>query len=594
MSTRTHLVEFNGFRLDFENRTLTAPDGSPVTLTPRLFDTLAFLTERPGRLIEKRALMESVWGRVIVEENTLSRTISTLRHLLGESVGENRFIATASGVGYRFLPPVKTVGPGPVQSTATAYAIAVLPFENLSADDPQKYFASGLAEELIMHLSAISGLKVIAKTSSFALEGEPLRTVRASLAVSHVIAGAVRQSGARVRINLQLIDANTEQYVWSGQYDRMLDDILAVQEDIARAVAQALRATLGFGARVVRSGSSQNAEAYDYYLRGKAAWALGMPDGFPQALQLMQRSVGIDPQFALAWSYIAVIARNLMIVGAKGTEEIRSVARIAADHALQLEPQWWPGHVAQAALYHLHRNWSGMEQALLRASEFAPSFPYELNLNWWQFHFCVGDLIAAGEYLREAVAQDPISYATSAVYQLWLHFAGREEEAEKEYQRSLDMSGGREMIEMIAVHRAWARGEDFTAQFRRFLDHQAFPVPVLGSLFGKHTKPELCIPLLRHALREPAYQDPTRQLMLGWWLAAFGDDETVLTAIRRAYGDMEYANTSWLWFPVFARVRKLAGFGEILNLAGLEEYWRSRQNWGDLCAVAVDGSVSCR
>ena len=83
MSTADRIVEFNGFRLDFVNRTMTAPDGSPVTLTPRLFDTLAFLTERPGRLIEKRALMESVWGRVIVEENTLSRTISTLRHLLG-------------------------------------------------------------------------------------------------------------------------------------------------------------------------------------------------------------------------------------------------------------------------------------------------------------------------------------------------------------------------------------------------------------------------------------------------------------------------------------------------------------------------------
>ena len=594
MSTRSHIVEFNGFQLDFVNRTMTAPDGSPVILTPRLFDTLVFLTERPGRLIEKRALMESVWGRVIVEENTLSRTISTLRHLLGETAGDNRFIATVSGVGYRFLPAVKTVGPGPVQSTAAAYAIAVLPFENLTPDDSQKHFASGLAEELIMQLRAISGLKVIAKSSSFILAGEPVHTVRASLAVSHVITGAVRHSGARVRINLQLIDAHSEQYVWSGQYDRLLDDILAVQEDIARAVAQALRATLGFGARVVRAHSTRNAEAYDLYLRAKAAWALGMPEGFPQAMRLMQQSVQIDPQFALAWSYIAMLARNLMIVGAKGTEELRSIASSAAGHALQLEPQWWPGHVAQSALYHLHRNWGEMEQALLRAAEFAPSFAYELNLNWWQFHFCVGDLVAGGEYLREAVAQDPISYATSAIYQLHLHFAGREEEAEKEYQRSLDMSGGREMIEMIAVHRAWARGGDFTPQFRRFLDHQGFPVPVLASLFGKHTRPDVCIPLLRQALAEPAYQDATRQLMLGWWLAAFGDDDSALAAMRHAYGQMGHANTSWLWFPVFARVRGLAAFGEILKLTGLDEYWRLRQNWGDLCAAAADGTVSCR
>jgi TolB-like protein len=587
------MVEFDGFRLDFVNRTLAAPDGSPVTLTPRLFDTLAFLTERPGRLIEKRALMEAVWGRVIVEENTLSRTISTLRHLLGESAGANRFIATVSGVGYRFLPAVRTVGPGPVQSTGTAYAIAVLPFENLSADDQQKHFGSGLAEELIMQLSAISSLKVIAKASAFLLAGESLRTVRTSLGVSHVITGAVRQSAARLRINLQLIDANTEQYIWSGQYDRLIDDILAVQEDIARAVAQALRATLGFGARVVRASSTRNSEAYDLYLRGKAAWARGMPDGFPGAIELMQQAVRIDPDFALAWSYIAVLARNLMIVGHSGADELRSIARSAASHALRLEPQWWTGHVAQAALSQLHRNWSEMERSLLRAAEFAPSFPYELNFNWWHFHFCVGDLVAAGEYLREGVAQDPISYASSAIYQLQLHFEGREEEAEKEYQRSLDLPGGREMIEMIAVHRAWTRGGDFTQQYRRFLDYQTFPVPVLASLFGKHTRPPLCIPLLRQALAEPSYQDPTRQLMLGWWLAAFGDDETVLVIMRRAYGEMGHANVSWLWFPVFARVRKLAGFGEILRLTGLEEYWRSRQNWGDRCAVGADGSVRC-
>src|SRR5438105_704869 len=130
------------------------------------------------------------------------------------------------------------------------------------------------------------------------LTASDVRTVRTSLAVSHVITGAVRQSDTRLRINLQLIDANTEQYIWSGQYDRLIDDILAVQEDIARAVAQALRATLGFGARVVRASSTRNSEAYDLYLRGKAAWARGMPDGFPGAIDLMQQAVRIDPDFA--------------------------------------------------------------------------------------------------------------------------------------------------------------------------------------------------------------------------------------------------------------------------------------------------------
>ncbi|MEP7312957.1 MAG: hypothetical protein ABI859_10260, partial [Pseudomonadota bacterium] len=352
----------------------------------------------------------------------------------------------------------------------------------------------------------------------------------------------------------------------------------------ARAVASALRTALGLGTRKASASSTRSVEAYDLYLRGTSLASMGGPAAQAQALELWQRAVALDPTFALAWSQIAWTTRALTLTGVARVLDVREAVREAAAKAVKLEPNNWPAHLAQSAVHHLERNWAEMERSLAMATECAPGAPWDANLNWAAFHIQVGDVTACNEYQREAVQLNPLSLVASALYQMWLHCAGCEDIAEKEYQRSVNLPGNRDMVEHVAVHRAWARGGDFTAEYRRYVDHQVISMPVLTDLLGKQHDAEIMVAALSQASAEPFYQDPARLMMLAWWLANFGEDDASLVIMRRVYIDMASIHMSWLWFPVFERVRRLPGFEEILVRSGLVGYWQSRQSWGEFYA----------
>jgi TolB-like protein len=466
-----------------------------------------------------------------------------------------------------------------------------LPFEDLSPDQDHKYFSDGIAEELIMQLSNIRGLRIIAKTSSFQLAGATAAQVGRRLAVSHVLTGAVRKSGARLRINVQLVETATEQQVWSGQYDRQLDDILDVQESISSAVALALRASLGLGTRVAPSGGSRNVEAYDLYLRAKSLMSRGSAQTFQTAIELCRRAVALDPDFSQAWAQIATLSRNLIFFTSVETEDLHNDIASATARAVQLEPRWWPAYLAQSALHGMNRSWSEVERSLSMATEHSTGSTMELNYNWAHFHALVGNARAAAEYQREAVLQDPLSLTMSAFYQLLLHFTGEEDIAEAEYRRSLELPGDRDMVEHVALHRAWARGGSFAAQYRRYVDQQSFPVPILAVLVERHDQPEYMVQELRQASHQPLYQHPVRQVMLGWWLAHYGAVDDATAILTRVYVNQAFPNTSWLWFSSFAAVRRRPEFVAAVEHIGLAPYWRLRQNWGDFCRPGVDGSI---
>src|SRR5262245_31064904 len=165
------VIEFGAFKLNRAERSLESASGERIQLTRKLYDTLLYMVERPGRLIEKKALLDTIWRGSVVEENTLSRTISALRHALGERTGEQRYIETVSGVGYRFIQPVHVTRAPARESPAQRRepSLAVLPFEDLSREHDQGYFADGIAEELLSRLANVQGLRLIARTSSFAV-----------------------------------------------------------------------------------------------------------------------------------------------------------------------------------------------------------------------------------------------------------------------------------------------------------------------------------------------------------------------------------------------------------------------------------------
>ncbi|HET6616383.1 MAG TPA: adenylate/guanylate cyclase domain-containing protein, partial [Gemmatimonadota bacterium] len=204
--------------------------------------------------------------------------------------------------GDEVLEPATTV---PGRDVAQA-SIAVLPFDNMSADEENEYFADGLAEEILNALTNVPGLKVAARTSSFSFKDKDadIPTIADALGVRTVLEGSVRKSGDRVRITAQLVNAEDGLHLWSETYDRELDDIFLVQEEIARAITEALEVRLAAGTALVERPTGSQ-EAYEEYLRGRFLWNQRTPESLQAAVGHFERAVALDSKFALAWAGLA-------------------------------------------------------------------------------------------------------------------------------------------------------------------------------------------------------------------------------------------------------------------------------------------------
>jgi adenylate cyclase len=584
------IIEFGGFRLDPLERSLVSADGEPVHLTRRLYDTLLFMVERPGRLIEKQALLDAVWKGSIVEENTLSRTISALRQALGGRACGDRYIETVSGLGYRFVQSVTTKGSRAPEAESRETAIAVLPFEDLSRARDQDYFADGIAEEVLNRLAAIKGLRVIAKSSAFRFRErtESAQVIGQSLGVDYLLAGAVRKEGERVRVTAQLIEVKTDSQCWSERFDRelRLQDIFAIQDDIAREVAGAL-STLGVGDQSAGAGGTQDMEAYDLYLRARALGYQSGAQGSVRAAELLRESVKRDPGFAAAWLMLASLSRGRLIFAPQHSAQAVLDLQEAVTRITTLAGGTWRAHLAQSWLAHVRRDWLAMERSTERAAGLAPGMSSELASALGTFYAQINDSRTV-EHLRAAVRSDPLSMLMSGVYQLELHVWGRDDESEMEYRRSLDLAGDREMAEHLRVHRLWARGEPFREQFRRYLDHtRTFLAPVLEDVYAVADDADAALELLRGARSDDEYQSAPQQMVLAWWMAHYGDVDAAFAAVWRAYVDFNWFLISWLWWPVLSGVREHERFPELLARVGLVEYWRAKNHTSALSNVPM-------
>ena len=222
-------------------------DGVVVPLRPKTFDVLAYLAQHPGRLVPKTELIDNVWQNLNVTPNSLVQCIKEIRHALHDDT--QAIIETVSKRGYLFALPVVAIdGDDPSLSAEAGESralplpdrpsIAVLPFDNMSGDPDQDYFADGISEDLITGLSRIRWLFVIARNSTFVYKGRAVdvRQVASELGVRYVLEGSVRRAGQRLRVSAQLIDAVTGGHHWAEQYDRELGDIFAIQDEITRSV----------------------------------------------------------------------------------------------------------------------------------------------------------------------------------------------------------------------------------------------------------------------------------------------------------------------------------------------------------------------
>ncbi len=496
-----HIFEFDGFRLDPARRLLTRGKGEPIPLMPKAFDTLLFLVENSGRVIEKDELLSEIWADTVVEENNLTQNISALRRVFGEKPGEQRFIVTIPGRGYKFVAEVvSNVDRGVEDDKGTAFSstepivsepergdgdtvitggkskvykigaavlilgvistvawwqigtsgrdvpirtVAVLPFANASTSEETEYLSDAIAESVINSLSLLTDLRVISRNSAFRYKDAQLdsREIGSQLGVEALVTGDIRQVGEDLVINVRLIRVADDTQIWGTQYVKRSADLLGIQSEIARAVAENLRIRLSPGeSRLIAKRDTDNPEAWELYHRGRFHVFSLTPDNVQKGLRYFQQAIEIDPEYALAWTGISDVYRSLTLSVEMPPVENLKLSKDASLKAILLDENLSEGH-SSLGMTHFWGDWdwAEAEKQYIRA--------IELNPNNSLAHLFYAHLLSNIGRHEEALVRvkrsrelDPVFPFGNALEGQFLLHAGRVDEALARLEKTLEIA----------------------------------------------------------------------------------------------------------------------------------------------------------
>jgi TolB-like protein len=395
-------LSFENYALDIDRRELTR--GSElVSMGPQVFDLLVYLVKNRERVVSKDDLIEAVWGGRIVSESTLTSHINAVRKAVGDSGQEQRLIRTVPRKGIRFVAAVRettrSAAPAEFAGAETLEAslvvpdrpsIAVLPFQNLSGDPAQEYFADGVVEDIITALSRVRRMLVIARNSSFTYKGHAVdvKQVGRELGVRYVLAGSVRKAANLVRITGELIEASTGAQLWGDRFDGAIEDIFDLQDRMTEnVVGQLLPKLEQVEIERAKHKPTKSLDAYDYYLRAMASFYQRTQEATAEALRLFNKAIELDPDFASAYGMAAWCYNWRKMNGwmADRMQETAQAARLA-----------W------------------------RAVELGKDDAVALARGGHVIGFLVGDLDSAVAFLDSALALNP-NLATAWYLSGWLH-----------------------------------------------------------------------------------------------------------------------------------------------------------------------------
>lgn len=504
-------------------------DGNTRKLEPRVMDVLVYLASRPGVVVSREELEASVWSGRVISYDALSSSVQKLRRAFADDARQPRFIETLSKRGYRLVAPVNpTAETGrkvqfPESSTSTPphrnrwiragliavpmvmlatlaiwlhpgswtapvdtldpetapYSIAVLPFDNLSGDPAQDYFADGMTDDLITGLARIPELFVIARDSSFFYKGQPvdIPAVAKRLNVRYVLHGSIRRAGERVRFNAQLVDTASGSHRWAEHYDGKLNEIFELQETVIHNIYSAMASSTDSEEQArQRREETRSPEAYDYFLHGRNRFFLyASRDENRKARELYQKALELDPDFAMAY---AMLAWTHAFEAMNGWSEVRedslAQAQALATHAIALDetlpvayfvtglvyrereeykkalveaekaiaydPNYANAHVLLATLlYYTGRPQEGLEK-IQKAMQLNPHHPYNYPFHLGQAYFILGRYQEAIDALEQGLETNP----SSERMRVWLAAAyarsGRNEDARWEAEQVLALN----------------------------------------------------------------------------------------------------------------------------------------------------------
>lgn len=477
------IYEFGTFRLDAGDRRLANSEtGASLVLTDRVFETLVYLLEHAGELVDKRRLMDAVWPTVIVEDNNLEQCISALRQALGEGSKNSRYIVTVRGRGYRFAEAVRKnpfdsspatadhVQPEssrislrrplmglaalavlaavaatvlqlqrntPADPSALAPRLVVLPFQALNDDERNASLALGMTETLIhgLHTADLT-VASLSAVRRYATSGEDSVAIGRTLGAAAVLEGYVQRDEGHLRVSTRMLDVLSGRQIWSGRYDGQFSTIFQVQDEIAEKVQEALLPQLVGEVRALPH-YTDDAEAYELYFNGRLFRQRGNLDALVKALAYFEQAAERDPDFALAYVGMADIRAILAVYGAVAPHESFPLAQLAVDRALELTPDLAEAH---ASLGHIRmqytHDWPGAELELRRAVELNPY--YALGHQWLGLLLAESGRFDEGlVHLRRAHELEPIPVYGSLVGMV-LNYQGRFDEAIEQLEAMLD------------------------------------------------------------------------------------------------------------------------------------------------------------
>jgi TolB-like protein len=475
----------------------------------------------------------------------------------------------------------------PAPASDGRQSVAVLPFVNMSSDAENEYFSDGITEELLNLLVKVDGLRVPSRTSSFAFKGQntDIREIARQLDVNHILEGSVRKAGNQVRITAQLIDVETDAHLWSETYDRQLENIFAIQDEIANQIVNALHVTLtGVGNT---AAPTENMAAYNLYLQGRFHFQQRGP-ALARAEEYLRQAVELDPQFAEAWATLALV--YVMKPNYLGTalEEAEPLAREAAQRAEALNPELPEPLMVRGDLAGKHSKLTDQFAQMEKATRKQPH--NALARTWWGISLLEGGYLEeAAEQLERAMKDDPVSGLNADWLSRVLYMLGEKARAEVLAMRAIELGRWPAYLTMAHIHLddgnfEAARNllelvpyEPFKLRFATVIDAVENPALVpqvyerLASITAEGNDPGSFIEATVNFYLANA------EGLFAVMPKAIPSDATVLTG---------------LWTPVAKTIRQHPQMQAFARDHGLLELWQAR-GWPDLCRPLGDGGFEC-
>jgi len=554
--------EFGPFRVDPRERQLIR-NGEVVPLRPKVFDILLLLVQNSGHVLTKDDVMRHIWSNTAVEEGNISRTISTLRTVLGEDPSEHRYIETIPWRGYRFVANVREVL---VQEAVKRIdSIAVLPFVNVNEDPTTEYLVDGITDNVIRSLAQLRLLRVTSRNSAFRYKGREIdvQSVGRELKVQALLLGRVSRSDDLLSISVELVDTRDDRHLWGAQYIRPPDDLLALCDTIASKIGDKLRLQRPVGEQPTRHSPIH--EAHVLYLKGRYHFNKLTPEGVQRAIEYLLHATELDPSYALAYAALSD-CHNYLAQRVEG--------KTAVLKALELDETLGEAHASYGFFRFLYEwDFAGAESSFKRSQALNPN--YAEAHHWYAIYLAnLGRHDEAEHQASLAVTLDPLSLLMNMTAALNFYLAREHDKALEQIERVLELEpnflAARSVKGNVLVQKELY--EEAVVEFQRVFELiKGVPAvavsvkAIMAQAYAKWGKKTEALKLLE----EVAAAGTASWYSIAGIYAALGEVDSALESLNKAYEQHDVSLVSLKVDPSLDGVRSDPRFNRLMTAVGI-------------------------